>query len=334
MKRWPAILGVLIGLSILAALVSANNAARIAALIAGAGWGLLLVIALHLPQTLASALGWRALIDDPRRPSLPKLLEQRWIREGVNALLPVAQIGGDLVRARLLTLKGVAAAKAAASCTVDLSMEMASQIAFSLLGVALLLAGPHGAQVAWMLVAGTVGGAAITAFFVFAQRRGAFGAIGETLAGIAERRDWSSLKGISRLHEEIVGLYAQPRRCWTAAGWHLLSWLLGSVETCAGLSVLGLHPTLREAVVIESLGQTARAMGFFIPGALGVQEGGYVLICGLFGVAPQGALALSLIRRIRELALGLPALVVWQRIEERRQARKRAGRIAAVPVKP
>jgi uncharacterized membrane protein YbhN (UPF0104 family) len=64
--------------------------------------------------------------------------------------------------------------------------------------------------------------------------------------------------------------------------------------------------------VIESLGQVVRSMGFLVPGALGVQEGGYVLVCGLFGIPPEQALALSLVRRLRDLLLGLPGLVAWR----------------------
>ena len=65
-------------------------------------------------------------------------------------------------------------------------------------------------------------------------------------------------------------------------------------------------------MVIESLGQAVRSAGFFIPGALGVQEGGYVLLCGLFGIPADQALALALIRRLRDIALGLPGLIVWR----------------------
>jgi hypothetical protein len=71
-------------------------------------------------------------------------------------------------------------------------------------------------------------------------------------------------------------------------------------------------------LIIESLGQALRAVGFAIPASLGVQEGGYVLICGLLGISPQAAIELSLLKRIREVALGIPALIAWQVIESRR----------------
>jgi putative membrane protein len=327
-KRWPAALGVLVGLSILVALVGAFGARGIGELVAGAGWWLPLVIALHVPQTVFSALGWKSLIDDPHQPSAARIFGYRWIRESVNSLLPVAQVGGDIVRARLLALSGVRLGQAAASCTVDLTLEMASQIVFSLLGIGLLLVAPHGAQITRMAVTVTAVAVIITAGFIAFQRSGGLHAFGRLLSRQAEKRNWSSLGQISEFAPAVGALYRNPRRLAAAFLFHLTSWLLGSVETYAGLFALGLHPSLREAVVIESLGQIVRALGFAVPGALGVQEGGYILICGLFGVSPQGALALSLIRRIRELTLGLPGLIAWQRIESGHSTLK--ARTAAV----
>jgi hypothetical protein len=64
-----------------------------------------------------------------------------------------------------------------------------------------------------------------------------------------------------------------------------------------------------DALLLESLGQAIRAAAFAIPGSLGVQEGGYLLLAPLAGLRPDVALALSLAKRIRELLLGIPGLV-------------------------
>jgi hypothetical protein len=87
------------------------------------------------------------------------------------------------------------------------------------------------------------------------------------------------------------------------------------------LYVLG-HPVeLSSALVIESLGQAFKALGFAVPGALGIQEGGYILVCGLYGLSAELAIALSLVKRLREIALGLPALATWQWLEARNPAK-------------
>ncbi len=312
-------MAVAIGLAVALSLIAANHAGQIVAAITGAGWGVVLVIALHLPQTAASALGWRPLILDAR-PSLPRLFRLRFVREAVNALLPVAQVGGDVVRARLLVQTGVPLAASAASCTVDLTLEMASQAAFTLLGVAALFGGPRSQAAEGLAIGGAVAAVLVASGFLAAQRLGLAAHLSRLLVRLGERARWPALAGLQGLGQALERIYADPGRLAASGAAHLTSWLLGVLETGAGLWALGLHPSWREALVVESLGQVVRALGFAIPGALGVQEGGYVLICGLFGIAPAQALALSLIRRVRELALGAPGLMLWQ-WSELRQAR-------------
>ncbi|MGB8526972.1 MAG: TIGR00374 family protein, partial [Rhodoplanes sp.] len=73
-----------------------------------------------------------------------------------------------------------------------------------------------------------------------------------------------------------------------------------------------------EALVIESLIDAVRGAAFAVPGALGAQEGGLIVLCALFGIPPNEALALSLVKRAADVALGLPGLLVWQVAEGRR----------------
>ncbi len=324
-----AVLAVALGLAVALSLILANNAGQIAVALAGAGWGVVLVIALHLPQTAASALGWRPLILDAR-PGVSTLFRLRFVREAVNALLPVAQVGGDVVRARLLAQTGVPLAASAASCTADLTLELASQAAFTLLGVAALFAGPRSHAAEGLAVGAAAAALVVAAGFLAAQRLGLAERLSGLLVRLGERARWPALGGLQGLGQALQRIYADPRRLAASGAAHLTSWLLGVLETGAGLWALGLHPSWREALVVESLGQVVRTLGFAIPGALGVQEGGYVLICSLFGVAPSQALALSLIRRVREIALGAPGLMLWQWSELRRGRLRRSGLSAAV----
>jgi hypothetical protein len=49
-----------------------------------------------------------------------------------------------------------------------------------------------------------------------------------------------------------------------------------------------------DALLLESVGQAIRGAAFAIPGSLGAQEGGYLLLAPLVGLPPDAALALSL----------------------------------------
>jgi hypothetical protein len=92
------------------------------------------------------------------------------------------------------------------------------------------------------------------------------------------------------------------------------------------------HPIgLAEAVALESLMHALRGVAFMVPWSVGVQEGGYVVVGALFGIGPEAALALSLVKRARDLILGVPALLAWQLVEGRRLAARRSGSGGAAP---
>jgi hypothetical protein len=78
-------------------------------------------------------------------------------------------------------------------------------------------------------------------------------------------------------------------------------------------------------LVIESMLYAARSLAFAVPNAVGVQEGAYILLGAGFGLTPEMALALSLLKRARDLTIGLPALVAWQLLESGRLWRRIAG---------
>ena len=313
--KWSTAIGMAIGLAAVVVLVVFNDVGQIARALLAAGWGLLAVVVVHLPLTLGAALGWRDLIEDPKAPPLLRLFKLRWIKEAVNALLPVAQVGGEFVRARLLIAEGVSLRATAASCTVDVAAGIFSLFTYTLLGLAFFLVAPHDMKVAAIAERAIAAGGLIAVAVVVAPRLGLLKLVEKLLDKIAAGQNWAVLGETTGLHDAVVSLYRQPRRLWRSAFWHLVAWMLGTVETYVAMTVLGLHPTLSEAFVIDSLGQGVRAAGFAVPGALGVQEGGYILICGLFGIGPDQALALSFVRRLRELMLGVPGLVVWARME-------------------
>ncbi|MFC7688471.1 lysylphosphatidylglycerol synthase domain-containing protein [Paeniroseomonas aquatica] len=122
---------------------------------------------------------------------------------------------------------------------------------------------------------------------------------------------------IHGLQQSILDLHADWPRLALATLWHTGSWLLGAVEIAGVLALLGHPVSLADALVIESLAQALRNVGFMLPGALAVQEGAIIGAAALVGVPPGAALAVALVRRTREVCLSLPGLIAWQRAETR-----------------
>jgi hypothetical protein len=144
-------------------------------------------IAFHPLQMIFSALAWRSLAPTHPAPRLIIVVALRWIREAVNNLLPMAQIGGEFVGAWLLRQGGAPLTAAGASVRVDLTMEMMSQIGFTLLGLALLVPSLHEPRILpWTIGATSLAGGVVI-LFIAAQRFGSFHLIERGLVGLAAR---------------------------------------------------------------------------------------------------------------------------------------------------
>ncbi|HEV7447643.1 MAG TPA: flippase-like domain-containing protein [Steroidobacteraceae bacterium] len=316
------LIGGILGLSLAAWMLWSYGAARVIEVLVRAGWlGTLAVVAFHLPQMLFAALGWKTITGPCAAQSpLRTYLLLRWIREGIDNLLPVAQIGGECVAARLLQRRGVPLASAVSSTIADLLMEIATEIPFAVLGLALLLHFAGESAVA-VLVARVL-------LFASLVLAGVFAALGVGLTAAIERRivrlgcslGWPATARIEGLHDALKACYWAPGRVVLAALWHLASWLLGGLEVWLILHLFGHDIGLGPALVIESMGQVSKSLGFAIPGAVGVQEGGYLVVCGLLGISPEVGLATSLMKRLREVVWGVPALVAWHWAETNAKA--------------
>jgi putative membrane protein len=315
--RKVLIIGALLGLLLACGLIAYHGVGTVARAFVSTGWGLAAVVAFHALPLVLGGLGWWTVIDPPR-PGLPVLIRLRWIREAVNTLLPVAQIGGDIVGARLLTGHGVRANDAGASVVVNKTIEVLSLFAYTLAGLGLLLLLKGQGSLAGWIGIGLLIAAPVLIGFMIAQRLGLFKLVERLLLAIGDRARWLAIGDIAGLHERILATYRRRRAIAICFVWELLAWAAGAGEIWLALYFMGYPVGLAEAVVLESLGQAVRSAAFPIPAALGVQEGSYLVLGGFFGLTPEVALALSLVKRARHLGAGLPGLIAWQVAEGHR----------------
>lgn len=284
-------------------------------------WVLPATLGLHLVQLGLSALAWRIAVGAPRRgegPGAGAYVLVRWVREAVNSMLPVAQMGGNFVGIRLLAQRGVPAVQGGAGTTIDLTIEAMTQLLFTLAGIAALAAiSPDRSWAPWVEAMLAVMVLAVAAM-VLVQRAGALRvieALADRLARVIPALPEGALRG---LHAELMRLQAHRGAMARAGAMHMAAWLLGAVETWMVLAAMGQPCSLAAALAIDSLGMAARSAGFVVPGALGVQEAGLILASGLVGVPAEAAIALSMLKRVRELIVGATGLLAWQWTEGRR----------------
>jgi putative membrane protein len=325
MKRW-LILAAGFGLVLAVAIIAYQGFGAVAAAFAAVGFGLGIVVMIRAVELAGAGLGWWIIFPAAARCPLHACLRVRFIREAINALLPVAQIGGEIAGARVMTFFGIAGELAGAAVLVDILMQAFTLLLFTIVGIGVLATVVADQALVGSLVAGTaILGSALGGFFA-AQRFGGAKLFDRLLMTMAAKLGWPALANRESLHDNLVRIYADLPRLLLALLVHLGVWFVGVFEVLVALRLMGFPVSYGEALAIESVGQAVRAAGFLMPGAFGIQEAGFIAVCGVYGIPAAEALALSLVKRVPDITLGLPFLLVWHAQETRALSRRRTAR--------
>ncbi|MEA3119467.1 MAG: hypothetical protein QOI13_2737 [Paraburkholderia sp.] len=305
----------IVGLGVALWLLWRENAGAVLGMMRAAGGGLVLAAMAHLLPMLANAKGWQTLMRGAMRPNLAAVLRWVWIRESVNGMLPVARIGGEIVTFRMMRRWGMRPSTVVASLVVDTQLTLISQLLFAVAGIGYLVdraASPSmhlAAHITW----GVVVLAPVLVLFSLMHHASPF----ERLAHFFNRVTSGKLAGLvgesARTDQSIRFIWRRRRIVMSYLFvWQSFQFCATALEIWLALYFLGTQASFLKALVLESLIQALSSVAFFVPGALGVQEGGFLLIGGALGLDPQTSLALAGARRIRDLFILLPGLLAWQ----------------------
>ncbi|MGO9420541.1 lysylphosphatidylglycerol synthase domain-containing protein [Roseiarcus sp.] len=316
----------LVGVLLVIFLVVHSGAAELASAMLLLGWWLAPITVFHAVPLSFSTLAWRTLMPPAHRTPVLTAVWIRWIRESINSLLPVAGVGGDIAGARLAHHRGLPGAQAAASMVVDTTVGVVTQLIFVVAGAALLIArfgGLASVPAARALLIGVGALAGLIAIFVGFQHGSMFLRFANFARRVAPGKWPVALMGsASATDKAIVATYRRGFAFFRANLLRLAGWAASAGEVWLLMRCLHKPFSAVDAFVLESLTSGVSAVAFMVPGALGAQEGGFVVFGALMGLSADTALALSLSKRVRELLLGLPGLFVWQWIESRHVLRR------------
>ena len=332
MKTLP-IVAVILGLAVMGVLVAYSGAGAVVnSLLAVGVGGFLAVCLIHLAVMALMGLAWRALLPGVRAS---KVMWARLMRDSGSEALPLSQVGGYVLGVRALTLAGVPPALGAASTIVDVTLEFVAQLFYTALGLALFVKAQPETQVAVPVLIGLAVAAVIAVTFILVQHRGL-----DYFDRLARRIGSSWIErgaaGAAALHGILADIYRNRSGLWISFALHLACWIASAIQVWLMLHLAGQPLSFGAVLAIESLLYAIRTASFVIPQAVGVQEGAYILLGAGFGLTPDMSLAISLLKRGRDLAIGLPAIAVWQALEGRELWRRRgiADRAAEMPAPP
>lgn len=317
-RRRAAVAGLIGGAVLLGGLFAWRGIAAVVGLLEEAGWALALVCLFTPPEQWLSAEAWRRLFPPAARPGRGRALWASWMGGAVNALLPVATIGGEIVKARAVMLWGAPAAETIAATTVDKTAQAIAILIWGLIGAACLtlLVGLTGTVTGVLIGAGILC-AGIGGFIAVQVAGGASLIAGRLTPWLGPELGAALTDGAAALDAAMRAIYREPRWLLASIGLRVLQRAMLAAEVVLIGALMASPIGIVEAVALKGLIGALRGMAFAVPAGIGVQEGGYVALGALLGYPPDLMIAVSLATRLREILLNIPLLLAWQAMEGR-----------------
>lgn len=269
----------------------------------------------------------------------------RTLREAAATCLPFSQIGGIILGIRAVYFRGFHSTKnkhvpsivdSISANIVDITTEIIGQILFIIVGIIILLTnGYHNnlhnihllgydINFTWFIILGSVLLSTCIIPLIWTQRQGSafFRKIIDFLSkNIAQQWSGQLTSGTDSLKQSLDQIWSNPRRVAMSCFIHFIGWMGGAVGTWICYRFLGAQINIFEAIAIEAIVCVALSLGFLVPASIGIQEGAYVVLGTIFGIDPHLSFGLSILRRARDVLIGIPSLLLWQ-IAEIRYLRK------------
>jgi len=319
---------VVAGLALFAILVWKIGPALIGDMLWGVGWALPLVVMPHIIVTLFEVSGWWCAFPYRNPPiTYRKVLEFTVAAKAIQLMTPSIAQAGELLRIHLLRSAGVSTDISTASVVAAKTTMMSAELLFIALGLSIApsllvreksLALSVGIGLFLMIV--------LVVGLVLWQRVGLFA------PAIRLSRRLKVLTAFFDRHEDVLVSTDNMLKQYLDDGWrfvlscawNFMGWLAGAIEAWLLLSLLGLFHDIVTALIVQVWLAMVIRVTAFVPGNLGTQEAGVVMIFSVLGFAPESAIAFALLRRIRQLvwiAAGLGILTHVSHTQEARASR-------------
>lgn len=281
--------------------------------------GFVLIVAAGLVAEVLLSLGLIPLL--PRPLAFSVVAASRQLRDSAADVLPITQLGGVVLAARVLVLAGMGVAEASAAVIADLTAETFAQGLYVLTGVLTSLSLLSASASLSPYVDAMLGGALFLSFgaigFALVQIGGAGWA-----AKMGERIFPAALIHARAFHQTVGGIYRRHGRLAISILLQFIGWIGSGLWLWVMLWAMGLDTGIWTAIAIQALLEGLRSATVFIPASLGIQEAGYAALAPVFGLTPEIGLAVSLLRRARDIVVAVPVLFIWQMMEARQAAKK------------
>ena len=315
----------LLGLALLTLLVVHADVPAILRTWKLAGAPLLWLVPYRMIFFVLYAIGWRAMlrpIDPDGRARFGYVLWATTVREAVDRLLPVASLGGSVVGVRLIRWRGLATVPVSATIIVEILLTLMALYVFGAIATLILLALGSGAAHSQVLAVLVLSLPIPLGSWLLLRYGSVFQRMQRLLSPLV---GLTAAEAASSLDADLRACLGRIRTLLLAGVLQLVALISASLEIWWALRLFDHPVSAASAVMLEGLTQAVRHLAFIVPAGLGVQEAALVLFGHTLGVSTELALAVSAVKRMREVLCGLPPLLSWQWVEARKIGAARAG---------
>ncbi len=272
------------------------------------------LILAHIPTLYFDSLSWAILVGK-KKFSVKWAFLITWIANAAGKFFPTGNITGEFVKGYLGVKKGLSTSNASTTVFADLIIATFALFIISFFSFLLIVFKDSNflsiQNSFYFHISLAIFFVTCIFIFIFIRKR----ALKYLLYKISKTFKVSLKKKIVltllKIDFQLFKLSQNKIKLFQSFFFRIIGWLCGAFEIYVFLWVIGIEASLTDVVILESLTSLIKAFAFFIPGGLGVQELAFVMIGNFLGFNPSISFSIAIGRRIREILVGLPAVLAW-----------------------
>ena len=274
---------------------------------------LFFIILIHIPTLFFDAMAWKVFIKNENFSILWSFIIT-WVSQASGKFFPTGTVTGEFIRIYLGTKKGLSFHESSSTVFADLVIATFSLFLIASLSFLIVLSNnviffqnDNNFYIVISLLI-LLGGCVFFYFFINRRLLRFFLNVKNPLNFKLKR---NNIKLLLKVDYSLFKISSNKLNIFKATITRLLGWISGALEIYVFLMIINVEVSFVDVILIEAFTGLIRSVVFFIPAGLGIQELAFVIIGSHVGLSDSVSFSMAIGRRIREIGVGLPAILTW-----------------------
>ena len=274
---------------------------------------LFFIILIHIPTLFFDAMAWKVFIKNENFSILWSFIIT-WVSQASGKFFPTGTVTGEFIRVYLGTKKGLSFHESSSTVFADLVIATFSLFLISSFSFLVVLSNNviffQNDNSFYIVISLLILLSGCVFFYFFIKRRllKFFLNLKNPLNFKLKR---NNIKLLLKVDYSLFKISSNKLNIFKATITRLLGWISGALEIYVFLMIINVEVSFVDVILIEAFTGLIRSVVFFIPAGLGVQELAFVIIGSHVGLSDSVSFSMAIGRRIREIGVGLPAILTW-----------------------